>query len=118
MPQTELVQTLLAGEKATLTGPGLLEFKTVNMVPHVAAVTTTKTAGGGMAVLTKGGVAAAQGGSVVTGTATSAQSVSASLLKGKLLGFSLGSVNPWLLIAGGALITYLYTKKKWPRLVW
>jgi hypothetical protein len=120
MPVQEIVAVVPAGETMTVTGPGVLEFK----IPKIATATmqTGATAGKGAAA----GTAAAAGTNIATGAGgvsgvgqstvmaggASAKSVTASLLNGKILGLSLGAVNPWILLGVGALGGYYYFKKK------
>jgi hypothetical protein len=116
MPINEITAVVPAGEQMTVTGPGVLEFK----IPKIAA-TTVPAAGAGKGAAVAGttklaaGTGAIGGGvgqsTVVTGGA-SAKSVTASLMSGKVLGFSLGAVNPWLLLGIGAMGGYYYFKKK------
>jgi hypothetical protein len=115
MPVQEFVAVLPAGEQMTVTGPGVLEFK----IPKVAAATMqTGAAAGGKGVAAAGtaagtGVAAAGAGqSTVVAGGASAKSMTASLMSGKVMGFSLGAVNPWILLGVGALGGYYYFKKK------
>ncbi|MEO5349393.1 MAG: hypothetical protein H7836_07090 [Magnetococcus sp. YQC-3] len=107
MPQIEVAKMLMAGEKATIVGPGVVKFEAVAQGLGGAGAMAGKAAG----------VGAAGKGIVVTSAAT-ASSVPASLLSGKVLGFSLAGVNPWLLLAAGLLGGYMIAKKKYPRLVW
>lgn len=107
MAQTEFAQFLMAGEQATIVGPGVVEFKAL-----APGALTAKTLGGAGAV----GAGGAVGQGFVTTAA--AKSVPASLLSGKVLGFSLASVNPWMLLAVGITGGYMLAKKKYPRLVW
>ncbi|MBF0358742.1 MAG: hypothetical protein HQL70_09040 [Magnetococcales bacterium] len=116
MPLNEITAVVPAGEQMTVTGPGVLEFK----IPKVAAATMPAAgAGKGAAAAgtTKlavgaGGMAGGAGQSTVVAGGTSAKSVTASLMSGKVLGFSLGAVNPWLLLGIGAIGGYYYFKKK------
>ncbi|MBF0383211.1 MAG: hypothetical protein HQL69_19485 [Magnetococcales bacterium] len=120
MPVEEIIAVVPAGETMTVTGPGVLEFK----IPKVAAATMQAGAAGKGAAAT--GTAAAAGTNIATGAggvsgvgqsavvagSTSAKSVTASLLNGKVMGLSLGAVNPWILLGVGALGGYYYFKKK------
>ena len=104
MPQVEVAKMLMAGEKATIVGPGVVKFEAVRGIGAAMA---------GKAV----GAGAAAGKGIVVTSAT-ASSVPASLLSGKVLGFSLAGMNPWLLLAAGVLGGYMVAKKKFPRVVW
>ncbi len=114
MPKAELVQNLLPGQEATVFGPGTLKFEAINALPKAAVA--TKTAGGGAVAIGKGATAG-KGMAMATGSGA-AKSVPASLLSGKVLGLSLGSLNPWVLLAIGGVGGYMYARKKFPRLVW
>ncbi|MBF0453965.1 MAG: hypothetical protein HQL72_03995 [Magnetococcales bacterium] len=122
MPIQEIVTTLKNGEAVTIMGPGTLEFK----APKLAAV-AAKTAGGAKGAAVAGGTATAAAGATTTGGMTTttamgktaavsggaaAKSIPASLMSGKVLGLSLGAVNPWLLLGAGALGGYYYCKRK------
>ncbi|MBF0193742.1 MAG: hypothetical protein HQL71_04250 [Magnetococcales bacterium] len=120
MPVEEIIAVVPAGETMTVTGPGILEFK----IPKVAAATMQTGAGaagtgaagaatgaGANFATGAGGVSGVGQSSVVAGS-TSAKSVTASLLKGKVLGLSLGAINPWILLGVGAVGGYYYFKKK------
>lgn len=113
MPQEEIVAFLQAGEQAIVTGPGTLELK----IPKAAAVMAKATGGAvGKGVVT-GGVAAGGTGlqsAILTGggSASMAQSWPVSLASGKILGFNLAAVNPWILLGVGAIGGYLYLKKR------
>ncbi|MBF0437295.1 MAG: hypothetical protein HQL77_18285 [Magnetococcales bacterium] len=97
MPQNEIVTFLQAGEKAIVTGPGRLELA----IPK--AVTA---AGKGVAA-----TGAAQTTVLTSGSAV-AQPWAASLTSGKILGFNLAAVNPWILLGIGAIGGYYYMKKR------
>lgn len=116
MPKTEIVRNLLSGQEATVIGPGSLKFEAAAQALPKAA-TATKTAMGGGTVLVGKGAGLSQGMATAGGGAT-AKSVTASLMSGKVLGVSLGSLNPWVLLAIGGGVGYLYAKRKFPRLVW
>ena len=111
MAQTEFAQMLMAGEQATIVGPGVVEFKA--LTPGAVAANTV----GGAKAMGAGG-AIGKGAIVTTTGAASAKSVPASIASGKVLGFSLGSLNPWILLAIGIGGGYMLAKKKYPRLVW
>ncbi|MBF0400071.1 MAG: hypothetical protein HQL90_04825 [Magnetococcales bacterium] len=113
MPKVEVVKMLMAGEKATIAGPGLVKFEA--MAGGLAAPHAVGTAA--MAGKAAGAGQMAANGFVVT-SATTANSVPASILSGKVLGFSLGSLNPWVLLAMGVVGGYMIAKKKYPKLVW
>lgn len=113
MPQTEFTQMLMTGEKATIVGPGVVEFKT--LLPGAAVPTAAKTAGAAKA-MGAGGIATQ--GFVTTTGATAAKSVPASILSGKVFGLSLGTLNPWVLLGIGVVGGYMVARKKYPRLVW
>lgn len=119
MPVNEIVTTLKAGEAVTVMGPGTLEFQ----APKIAAAAAKMA--GGTAVGTKGvaaaGGAAAMGNTTVfgagqiastTASGGAASSIPASLMSGKVLGLSLGTMNPWFLLGVGALSGYYYCKKR------
>ncbi|MEO5334197.1 MAG: hypothetical protein H7839_19460 [Magnetococcus sp. YQC-5] len=108
MAQTEFAQILKAGEQALVAGPGVVEFKTL-----APGAINAPALGGAKAVGTGVGK-----GIITTTTAASAKSLPASFLSGKVLGFSLASVNPWALLAIGVAGGYILAKKKYPRLVW
>lgn len=110
MPQTEFAQILMAGEKATITGPGIVEFKMLG-----AGALPTKAVG---AINTVGAGGAAGKALITTTGAGAAQSVPASFFSGKVMGFSLASLNPWVLVALGVAGGYVIAKKRYPRLVW
>lgn len=97
MPQNEIVTFLQAGEKAIVTGPGRLELA----IPKAVAA-----AGKGTAT------AAAAQSTVITGGSAGAQTWAASLTSGKVLGFNLAAVNPWILLGIGAIGGYYYMKKR------
>ena len=119
MPVEEIIAVVPAGETMTVTGPGVLEFK----IPKIAAATmqtgasgkgaaAAGTAAAGANVATGAGGVSGVGQSTVMAGSASAKSVTASLLNGKVLGLSLGAVNPWILLGVGALGGYYYFKKK------
>lgn len=110
MAQTEFAQILAAGEKATIAGPGVVEFKTI-----APAMFPTKTVAGTKAI-GAGGMAGK--GIITTTSAASATAVPTSILSGKVLGFSLASVNPWVLLAVGLAGGYMLSKRRFPKLVW
>ncbi|MEO5376618.1 MAG: hypothetical protein H7832_02360 [Magnetococcus sp. DMHC-6] len=91
------------GDAFVASTPGLLEFK-ASQAPLLS-----KAAGAG--VVSKGGVAMGQTLSMASSGAT-AQSLPASLISGKVLGFSLSAVNPWILLGVGAAAGYWYFKKR------
>lgn len=111
MPKVEVVKMLMAGEKATVVGPGLVKFEALAHGIGGGA----QAAGVGAKAVGAGQVAT--NGFAVT-SAASASSVPASFLSGKVLGFSLGSLNPWVLLAAGVVGGYMIAKKKYPKLVW
>ncbi|MEG3640765.1 hypothetical protein [Magnetococcus sp. PR-3] len=100
MPVNEMMAKLQAGETFIAPAPGTVEFVAAPQAAPVAKVAAAKGAGAAM-------VPAA-----ATTTAAGAQSMPVALLSGKVLGFSLGAVNPWLLLGVGALGGYYYCKKK------
>ncbi|MBF0444663.1 MAG: hypothetical protein HQL68_03675 [Magnetococcales bacterium] len=117
MPIKEIVTTIKKGETVTIMGPGTLEFQ----APKVATVATKAAGGttfGGFSATGQGGMATT--GPASAGTAQSAalvkgstlKTIPASLMKGKILGLSLGALNPWLLLGAGAVGGYYYCKKK------
>jgi hypothetical protein len=111
MPIQEIVTTLKTGEAVTIMGPGTLEFQ----APKVAAV-AAKTVGGakGTAVAAAGAAGAAgsaAGQTAALSTGATLKAIPASLMSGKILGLSLGALNPWLLIGAGAVGGYYYCKK-------
>lgn len=104
MPQKEIVTFLQAGEKAVVIGPGRLEL----VVPKVVAA-------GGVgkgAAVTAGGMGAVQSAIVTGGSGAAAQPWTVSLVSGKVMGFNLAAVNPWLLLGIGAIGGYYYMKKR------
>lgn len=105
MAQTEFVQMLLTGEQATIVGPGVVEFKTL-----AQGTLPTKAMGTGGMV--------GKGIITTTGTASAKAVPAASIFSGKFLGFSLASVNPWMLVAIGVAGGYMLAKKRYPKLVW
>jgi hypothetical protein len=115
MPIQEIVTTLKTGEAVTIIGPGTLEFQ----APKVAAV-AAKTAGVKGAVATGAATTTTAVGTAGTGagqtaamtTGASLKALPASLMSGKILGLSLGAVNPWLLLGAGAVGGYYYCKQK------
>ncbi|MEO5339691.1 MAG: hypothetical protein H7837_04110 [Magnetococcus sp. MYC-9] len=111
MPKIEIAKMLMAGEKATIVGPGVVKFEAVAQGMGGAKAV------GAAAVAGKGAGVVGAGNMVVT-SATAASSVPASLLSGKVLGLSLGSLNPWVLLAVGVLGGYMVAKKRYPKLVW
>lgn len=110
MPKVEVVKMLMAGEKATIVGPGLVKFEAL-----ARGVGAAQAAGVGAKVAGAGQMA---GNGFVVTSAASASSVPASLLSGKVLGFSLGTLNPWVLLAVGVVGGYMIAKKRYPKLVW
>ncbi|MEO5362325.1 MAG: hypothetical protein H7838_01685 [Magnetococcus sp. DMHC-8] len=108
MPQVEIAKMLMAGEQATVVGPGVVKFEAMKLGGAQMA---------GAAGKAVGAAHVAGNGMVVTSTAT-ASSVPASLLSGKVLGFSLGSLNPWVLLAVGVVGGYMLARKKFPKLIW
>ncbi|WP_041641191.1 hypothetical protein [Magnetococcus marinus] len=99
MPVNEVIAKLQAGEVFVAPAPGTIEF-----------VATPQTAPAVKAVAAKG--TAASTAPAVGVTTASAQSVPATLLSGKVFGFSLATVNPWLLLGVGAIGGYYYFKKR------
>ncbi len=117
MPKAEIAQNLLPGQEATVFGPGTLKFEAINAIPEQAV---TAKATGGAVTLGKGAAAGKGMGMTMAtgGGGAAAKSLPASLLSGKVLGVSLGSMNPWILLAIGGIGGYMYAKRKFPRLVW
>ncbi len=115
IPAQEITTTLMPGETVKVVGPGILEFKASKM-----AALGNAAAGGG-AVAAKGAAAGGVIGGAGTGagtmmaaggvTTTAAASPVSGLASGKVLGFSLGTVNPWVLLAVGAVGGYMYFKR-------
>ncbi|MBF0192956.1 MAG: hypothetical protein HQL71_00300 [Magnetococcales bacterium] len=115
MPVQEIVTTLKTGEAVTIMGPGTLEFQ----APKVATVAAKAAGAKGMVATgaTTAGAAGATTGAATSQTAAmtsgaTLKALPASLMSGKVLGFSLGAINPWLLIGVGAVGGYFYCKKK------
>jgi hypothetical protein len=113
MPIQEIVTTLKTGEAVTIMGPGTMEFQ----APKVATV-AAKAAGAkgavatGAATTTAGATGAGVGKTAAMTTGASLKALPASLMSGKVLGLSLGAINPWLLIGAGAVGGYYYCKQK------
>nr|CRH04747.1 Conserved protein of unknown function. similar to magnetosome protein Mms6 from AMB-1 [Candidatus Magnetococcus massalia] len=101
MPVNEMMAKLQAGETFIAPVPGTVEFVAAPQAAPVAKVAAAKGAGAAMLPA-----------ATTTTTAAGAQSVPVALLSGKVLGFSLGAINPWLLLGAGALGGYYYCKKK------
>ncbi|MBF0589691.1 MAG: hypothetical protein HQL53_11245 [Magnetococcales bacterium] len=123
IPAQEIVTTLMPGETVKVVGPGILEFKATKMAAlGNAAAGGAVGAGAGAGGVAAGGVVAAGGGTgaavgggnmmMTAGGMTTATATPVSkLLSGKVLGLSLGTVNPWILLGVGALGGYMYFKK-------
>ncbi|MBF0381775.1 MAG: hypothetical protein HQL69_12195 [Magnetococcales bacterium] len=118
MPVKEIVTTLKKGEVVTVMGPGTLEFQAPKVATVAAKAAGAKGAAatGAAATTTVGTTGAAgaagAGKTAAMTTGASLKALPASLMSGKVLGFSLGAVNPWLLIGVGAVGGYYYCKKK------
>ena len=113
MPQVEVAKMLMAGEKATIVGPGVVKFEAL---AHLGGA---KAMGAGVGTAMAGGHAVGAGtGNMMVASAASGGAMPASLLSGKVLGFSLGGLNPWVLLAMGVLGGYIIAKKRYPKLVW
>ncbi|MBF0160945.1 MAG: hypothetical protein HQL88_01525, partial [Magnetococcales bacterium] len=98
----EIAKMLMAGEKATIVGPGVVKFEAM-----AQGLGGAKAVGAGVAAT---GQAAGVGAGQMVVTSAGASSVPAGLLSGKVLGFSLGSLNPWVLLALGIAGGYMIAK--------
>ncbi|WP_085440068.1 hypothetical protein [Magnetofaba australis] len=99
MPVNEFTAQVQAGDTFTAPAAGNLEFTAAP--PPAPPVDPAAAAAKPIAMTAVSPVAAPV-----------AQSVPSQILSGKVLGLSLASVNPWILLGVGAVGGYFYFKKK------